>query len=463
MSSRVALQSAMADVAAGMRVHYLDAGEGQQTAVLLHGFPQTSHQWRKIMPSLVDAGWHVIAPDYRGAGGSSKPAAGFDKKTIADDIHALVHTHLHLADHTDRITLVGHDIGAMVAIAYAMAYREEVSHLVVIDTLVPGTEGFDKMRGDPRGWHAAFHGARDVAEMLVQGRERAYLQHMIGVRIFDPSAIAAEDFDVYVRAYEAPGAMRAAFELYRTFDEDARAVRSALAERGKLPMPVLSIGGEHSGLGAVMADMMREIADRVESLTVPRSGHWIPEENPSALAEAVLTFVRGRGRGRTHAEGGRAVLRLAACRGTRRLRRARVGFGFDRVQDSREGVQVALRDVRRHGAFEVGQLLEHLAGDPAALGGERDHERAAIGFADLAGDQAAGDQPVQDAGQRRSLVGEALVQLADGQRARRGQQRQDVRFALRQHVRLPAGEIQADAMGGPMDGGDQPQRLHRET
>ena len=225
-SIRFATRSGMAEVAPGVRLHYLDAGEGDHAVVLLHGFPQTAHEWRKVIPPLVDAGMRVIAPDYRGAGWSSKPASGFDKRTLAADIHSLTRMHLRLAD---RIVLVGHDIGAMIAIAYALEYRDDLSHLVVIDTVVPGTATFDRMRGDLRGWHAAFHSARDIAELLVQGRERPYLQHIIGVRIFDPSAITADDFDTYARAYEAPGAMRAAFELYRTFDDDAKAVRSALA------------------------------------------------------------------------------------------------------------------------------------------------------------------------------------------------------------------------------------------
>ena len=287
-SIRFATRSGMAEVAPGVRLHYLDAGEGDHAVVLLHGFPQTAHEWRKVIPPLVDAGMRVIAPDYRGAGWSSKPASGFDKRTLAADIHSLTRMHLRLAD---RIVLVGHDIGAMIAIAYALEYRDDLSHLVVIDTVVPGTATFDRMRGDLRGWHAAFHSARDIAELLVQGRERPYLQHIIGVRIFDPSAITADDFDTYARAYEAPGAMRAAFELYRTFDDDAKAVRSALAQHGKLQVPVLAIGGEHSGLGRVIGDMMREVAESVEVVTVPRSAHWIPEEAPAVLSDALLRFV----------------------------------------------------------------------------------------------------------------------------------------------------------------------------
>jgi pimeloyl-ACP methyl ester carboxylesterase len=161
---------------------------------------------------------------------------------MAGDIHTLVREHVKVAD---PIVLVGHDI----------------------------------------------HQARDIAEFLVQGRERAYLQYMIGVRIFDPSAISPADFETYVRAYETPGAMRAAFELYRAFEEDKTAVRKAITEGGKLRMPTLSIGGSTSGLGEWMPKMLDELAEGGQHAIAPRSGHWIPEENPGFLAEALIRFV----------------------------------------------------------------------------------------------------------------------------------------------------------------------------
>jgi pimeloyl-ACP methyl ester carboxylesterase len=121
---------------------------------------------------------------------------------MAGDIQALLRQHLKVEG---PVLLVGHDIGAMIALAFALRFRSEVAQLVLIDAPLQGTTQMEQMRGDPRGWHVAFHSARDIAELLVQGRERAYLQYMIGVRINDPSAIPPEDFDVYVRAYEAAG------------------------------------------------------------------------------------------------------------------------------------------------------------------------------------------------------------------------------------------------------------------
>jgi pimeloyl-ACP methyl ester carboxylesterase len=145
--------------------------------------------------------------------------------------------------------------------------------------------------GDSRGWHAAFHGARDIAELLVQGRERLYLREMFAPRIFDPSAIAEADFDVYVRAYEAPGAMRAGFELYRSFQEDAEMFKSQLTESGKLAVPTLVIGGQISGLTSMMDEMAREIAKQPQTAIAPRCGHWVPEENPTFVADAIAKFI----------------------------------------------------------------------------------------------------------------------------------------------------------------------------
>jgi pimeloyl-ACP methyl ester carboxylesterase len=208
---------------------------------------------------------------------------------MAHDIQRLLRHHLGV---DGTVVVVGHDIGLMVAAAYALNYRDEVSHLVAIDALLPGTAVFDRLRGDPRVWHFAFHGARDVAEMLVAGRERRYLQAFFNARVADPSAISAADFDVYAAAYSAPGAMRAGFEIYRAFDGDAQDNREALGRDGKLSLPVLAVGGMTSTSGELMEDMMREVADNVTGVRIPGTAHWVAEENPQALVDAILEFTR---------------------------------------------------------------------------------------------------------------------------------------------------------------------------
>jgi pimeloyl-ACP methyl ester carboxylesterase len=275
----------MADIEPGLRLHYVIAGPAARTIVLLHGFPQTWWEWRHLIPGLVAAGFRVVAPDYRGAGHSWRPPGGYDKRTMARDIHRLLRQHLQIQE---PVVLVGHDIGLMVAYAYAQAYPDGVSHLAVVDAPLPGTAVFDRLRSDPRVWHFAFHGARDVAEMLVAGRERQYLQAFFNARCFDPSAISDADLDRYSSAYAAPGAMRAGFELYRAFDQDAEDNRAALGRNGKLPMPVLAVGGAISTSGPLVEEMMREVAEDVTGLRVPAAAHWIPEENPQALLRSLL-------------------------------------------------------------------------------------------------------------------------------------------------------------------------------
>jgi pimeloyl-ACP methyl ester carboxylesterase len=281
------MDHAMADIEPGLRLHYVTAGDGPRTIVLLHGFPQTWWEWRRVIPLLVERGFRVVAPDYRGAGHSWRPAGGYDKVTMAADIHRLLYDHVGVGG---PFVLAGHDIGLMVAYAYAQAYRDDISHLVLMDAPLPGTAVFDRLRSDPRVWHFAFHGARDVAEMLVTGRERQYLQLFFNARTYDPSAVGDDDLEVYVSAYSAPGAMRAGFEVYRAFDQDAADNRAALERNGRLPMPVLAVGGETSTSGPLVEEMAREVADDVRGVRVPRSAHWIPEENPEALVAAMVEF-----------------------------------------------------------------------------------------------------------------------------------------------------------------------------
>jgi pimeloyl-ACP methyl ester carboxylesterase len=168
-----------------------------------------------------------------------------------------------------------------------------------MDALLPGTTAFDELRNDPRVWHFAFHGARDVAEMLVAGRERQYLQAFFHARMFNSSAIDSPDFDVYVSAYSAPGAMRAGFEVYRAFDRDAEDNRAILKKNGKLTIPVLAVYGAISNAGPVVEKMLHEVAKQVTGLEVPGTGHWIAEENPGGFTSGLLEFLaqtRGNGK-----------------------------------------------------------------------------------------------------------------------------------------------------------------------
>jgi pimeloyl-ACP methyl ester carboxylesterase len=275
------LQRHKADVN-GVRLHYVRAGQGDPV-VLIHGFPQTWYEWHKVIPALAER-FTVIAPDYRGAGHSSRPVGGYDKRTMATDIHELT-KQLGL----DRVAVVGHDIGLMVAYSFAAQFREATSKLVAIDAPLPGTAMWDRISVDPRVWHFAFHGARDIPETLVAGREREYLTFFYNARIYNTAAFTPEDLDVYVRAYSEPGAMRAGFEVYRAFETDVRDNRELMRQR--LPMPVLAVGGEHSTSGPHVERMMREVADDVTGAVIPGAAHWVPEESPDALLEQLFKFL----------------------------------------------------------------------------------------------------------------------------------------------------------------------------
>lgn len=284
----IELKHGMALINSSLRIHYVEAGSGEQTIVLLHGFPQTWWEWRYIIPKLVEAGFRVIALDYRGAGDSWRPATGYDKRTMASDIYKLLKDHLKIQG---PVIMAGHDIGLMVAYAYAQEYREDVSHLIVIDAPLPGTLAFDKIRSDHRVWHFAFHAVLDLPELLIAGREREYLQAFFNYRIFNVGAISKEDIGLFAAAYSAPGAMRAGLEVYRAFNQDIIDNQMYLQKNGKLSIPVLAIGGEISTSGSFMKEMMEEVADHVIAARIPGTAHWVVEENPEGFLSELLKFL----------------------------------------------------------------------------------------------------------------------------------------------------------------------------
>ena len=266
-------------------LHVVTAGAGTPV-VLLHGWPQTWHAWRKVMPLLV-AKHRVIVPDLPGLGDSSRPDDGYDKKTLAGDLAQMCETlgvrHFHL---------VGHDWGGPTAFALACARPAWVRSLTILDVTVPGI-GPDISQGGKR-WHHAFHMTPDLPEALVQGRERTYLEWFYREFSWQRDAIGAADIDEYVRCYSQPGALRAGFAYYRAIPQD-RADNRALLDSGfRLGMPVLALGGamaEARGRGEEPLESMRLIAADVEGGAVPDCGHFIPDEQPGLLAERLLRFM----------------------------------------------------------------------------------------------------------------------------------------------------------------------------
>jgi pimeloyl-ACP methyl ester carboxylesterase len=272
-------QSRFADVK-GVRLHYLIAGQGEPV-VLLHGYAQTSHMWRPLMTELARTRT-VIAPDLRGIGQSSIPADGYTKAVMAQDIHALVHSLGHR-----RIRLVGHDIGLMVAYAYAAQYPSEVDRIVLMDAFLPGVGNWRDVWLLRDLWHFHFYGETPLA--LVAGRERIYFEHFWNDFAADRARSVSEaDRRLYAKAYARPGGMRAGFEIFRAFERDAQDF--AGFAQTPLPMPMLVLTGEKAS-GDVLIQQGRLVATTVEGVVVRNSGHWLMEEAPDQVIPKLVEFL----------------------------------------------------------------------------------------------------------------------------------------------------------------------------
>jgi pimeloyl-ACP methyl ester carboxylesterase len=264
-----------------VRLHWVSAGEGDPV-VLLHGWPQTWFMWRKVIPGLAER-YQVIAPDLRGLGDSSRPADGYDKKTIANDVWRLAHNTLGL----QRFFVVGHDWGGPVAYAFAAHHPEATRRLVILDVPLPG-DGTEVMYGNR--WHHGLHWEPDFPEALTVGREDVYLGHFYRNWGAHPNVISETEQAEYLRTYRHPGAMRAGFNYYRATPRDV-ADNEAMSKRFRLPMPVLVFGGtEGRARGMAAIESWRRVADDVRGGVAQGCGHWIPEEAPEWLLGEMLAF-----------------------------------------------------------------------------------------------------------------------------------------------------------------------------
>ena len=265
-----------------VKIHYLKAGTGKKALVLIHGFGDTSHMWIPLFDEF-GKDYTIIAPDMRGLGESSRPAAGYDKKTIAGDVHELVKS-LGF----QKIDLAGHDIGLMVAYAYAAQYPNEVERLALLEAPIPGIgDIWQKIYTTPALWHFHFVFS-PVALELVRGRERLFLEHFWQTLSPHPETFSEADRRIYAKAYAQAGAMRAAFEMFKTFDtqdaEDNR--RFAVA---KLPMPVLTIEGDKA-MGGALEVQAKMIGSNVTSITLRDTGHWLMEQRPADIKTELRKF-----------------------------------------------------------------------------------------------------------------------------------------------------------------------------
>ena len=264
----------------GLKLHYLTAGHGP-AVILLHGYTQTSRMWRPLIPKLAER-FTVIAPDLPGIGDSDIPKDGCDMKTAAIRIHSLAK-----ALGVTKVRVVGHDIGLMVAYAYAAQFPDEVEKLVVMDAFLPGVQGWELAYNNPNRWHFRFNGP--TPEALVAGREKVYFTYFWDDFAADKThSLPEADREAYIAAYSRPGRMHAGWAYFASWPDTAK--QFAQMAQTKLTMPVLSIAGEKAS-AAILGPQMQSVATNVKVIVLKDTGHWVMEERPKETMDALVAFL----------------------------------------------------------------------------------------------------------------------------------------------------------------------------
>ena len=264
----------------GVKLHYTSGGHGP-ALILLHGYAETSRMWVPLLPALGEK-FSVLAPDLPGIGDSGIPTSGLDMKSASLRIHGLARS---LG--VEKARVVGHDIGLMVAYAYAAQFPAEVEKLVVMDAFLPGVGDWESVYNNPGMWHFRFNGP--TPEALVQGRERTYFEHYWNDFAADKTrSLSESDRKAYTEAYSRPGRMRAGWAYFVSFQQAAKDF--AQLSQTRLKMPVLAIGGEKS-LGEFLGQQMKLVAPDATVVVLKNTGHWVLEENPQETTNALLKFL----------------------------------------------------------------------------------------------------------------------------------------------------------------------------
>ena len=252
--------------------------------LLLHGYAESSRMWKPLAKVLAP-NFTVIAPDLPGIGDSSIPKAGLDMKTSAQRVHGAVAS---LGYSKMNIRVVGHDIGLMVAYAYAAMYPQEVEKLALMDAFLPGVTGWEAVYNNPGIWHFRFYGP--TPEALVKGRERIYFEHFWNNFAADKTrSIPEAERQAYTKEYARPGRMAAGFAYFASFPKTA--TDFAELSKAQLAIPVLSIGGAKS-LGVALGEQAKLVSPNAKVVVLEDTGHWIIEERPRETIAALVDFLR---------------------------------------------------------------------------------------------------------------------------------------------------------------------------
>lgn len=268
-------------IAANGTRFFVRVGGHGPAVVMLHGYGESGDMWQPLAVAMA-RNHTVIVPDLRGMGLSAHPPGGYDKKNQGRDIAGVLD-----ALHVDKVDVVAHDIGNMVAFAFVAEQPQRVGRLVLMDAPIPGVGPWEEILKNPLLWHFRFYGP-DM-ERLVKGRERIYLDRFWNEFSADPKHFDEASRVHYARLYALPNAMHDGFEQFHAFDQDALDNHAFLAA-GPLSTPVLAIGGEKS-FGAEMAVVTRAAFSNVQGVVIPDSGHWLMEENPDATVAAIRKFI----------------------------------------------------------------------------------------------------------------------------------------------------------------------------
>lgn len=277
--------------AGDVALHYVECGRGKPL-LLIPGWPQSWYAWRLVMPALAMTGRRVIAVDPRGLGDSDKPENGYDLATVAQDLHQFAES-LELLAH-GPLDVAGHDIGAWIAYAWAADWPRDIGRLALYDAALPGITppapaGIPSEEANIRTWHFSFNRLEALPELLVEGRERAYLNWLFRAKLRNASAITQADLDEYTRVFSAPGAARAGFAYYRSLFNDGGLQQNQARATRRLSMPVMAWGAS-GGVGDALVRTMEGVADIVAGGTIEACGHYVPEEAPDTVVRHLAGF-----------------------------------------------------------------------------------------------------------------------------------------------------------------------------